>query len=114
VNRAARLAGAALCLVGCAGETAPELPSCARATELACVESTECTLDQVLTENGKSYQCRPDVNECQRGFAQKTGSPEACEAKPGCRFVPASCYCAPDVLCVCGGGPPSQCAKERE
>ena len=36
-----------------------------------------------------------------------------CNANSGCEFVPAQCYCAPEVVCICGGGRPPQYRVKR-
>jgi hypothetical protein len=83
---------------------------CEQRSELQCISATDCTLHQIGPP-GSKYECRDAANACEQGFRQKSGTPEECEAKPGCVFVPQNCYCAPDpdVVCRCGGGPPSQC-----
>lgn len=77
---------------------------CARLDELTCVTSAECTLNQA---EDKSYFCAAPASACEEGFVQRSANGEACGA--GCTFIPALCYCSPDVTCVCGGGPPAQC-----
>ncbi len=79
---------------------------CAQASELACINSAECTLVQPAPG---TYFCREAVGPCEIGFVQNQGTQQTCEAKPGCAYVFPDCYCAPDVTCVCGGGPPPQC-----
>ncbi len=78
--------------------------ACTSLSELACIDSPECTLS--LVEGGR-YTCGEPVSECEIGFIQHNASAERCAE--GCTFVPAKCYCAPDVTCICGGGPPAQC-----
>ena len=82
--------------------------SCDELTELRCIAAAECTLHQVA-DAGNGYVCKVAANMCEHGFKQKSGTRSDCESKTGCVFVPQSCYCAPDVICFCGGGPPSQC-----
>lgn len=99
-------------------ERAPALPptsapapadACAGLDEMQCITSDDCTLILVAEERG--YLCRPAEGPCERGFQQRDGSAESCEAKAGCHFVPGHCYCSPDVTCICGGGPPPQCVE---
>lgn len=80
---------------------------CAALSELACIDSADCTLRQ---EAEGTYACAAPADDCERGFAQRGGRREDCPE--GCDFVPARCYCAPDVTCVCGGGPPASCRQE--
>ena len=103
----------AIAVAGCAaspstpaGSEAIESASagCAALSELACIDSAECTLRQV--EGG--YACTDPRSDCEIGFVQRGGRREDC-AGEGCVYQPANCYCAPDVTCVCGGGPPAQC-----
>ncbi|MBL9099827.1 MAG: hypothetical protein JNL82_02655 [Myxococcales bacterium] len=92
----------------------------------ACIASPACTLvhvprDEVTT---RSYICRPAAGACELGLDQSDAA--ACGARPGCKFVPASCYCAckdygharvpdpPDVnacRCECALGPPPICQE---
>lgn len=87
--------------------------TCADESELQCINSTECTLHQIESKGRKQYVCLPAANSCELGFSQKSGTPQECEAKVGCVFTYQNCYCSPDVLCVCGGGPPSQCRQNE-
>jgi len=77
---------------------------CAALGELACLESSDCTLRQ---NEDKSYACTAAASHCERGFLQRAGRREDCAE--GCSYSPAQCYCSPDVTCVCGGGPPALC-----
>ena len=83
---------------------------CARFSQQECTKSNECTLVGQAQDTG--YSCRPAENECERGFSQDSGTKEICEARAGCEFVPGYCYCPPKMVCICGGGPPSQCKKK--
>jgi hypothetical protein len=85
--------------------------SCSESSELECIHSPHCTLVQTV-EHG-AYTCRAARGRCEIGFRQAgEGDIRAdCEAKPGCEFKPASCFCPPNVQCVCGGGPPAQCVE---
>ncbi|SRR5258706_6220537 len=84
---------------------------CNEATELECLKSAECTLVQAAV-HGK-YTCRAAAGRCEIGFRQAGDSDiqKDCEARPGCEFRSASCYCPPGVDCRCGGGPPAQCLE---
>jgi hypothetical protein len=81
---------------------------CSKRTELQCIEAVDCTLRQLGPPNSE-YSCFESANLCEKNFKQKSDTREDCESKTGCVYIPPSCYCAPDVLCVCGGGPPGQC-----
>lgn len=85
---------------------AAEAPAfdCATLDELGCLDSTDCTLRQ---NDDKTYACTTAASECERGFSQRAGRREDCAE--GCNFSPGQCYCSPDVVCVCGGGPPAIC-----
>jgi hypothetical protein len=85
--------------------------SCEKLTELQCINAPDCTLHQRGT-TGSDYSCEAPANACEQGFKQKSGTRADCESKAGCVFVPQNCYCAPDVICRCGSGPPSQCQPE--
>ncbi|MDH3402664.1 MAG: hypothetical protein OEP45_03540 [Acidobacteriota bacterium] len=84
---------------------APRQVACDARDELACLDSSDCTLRQA---EDKTYYCAEPASACEEGFVQSSATAEACVGE-GCTFVPAVCYCAPDVTCVCGGGPPAQC-----
>jgi len=101
------LAGA---LAACDSPTTPSADeSCARLTELSCLESTACTLVQ---DAPSSYTCRSAANACEAGFRQTIDSADDCEAESGCAFDPGECYCPPGLVCICSGGPPPQCVTE--
>jgi hypothetical protein len=85
-------------------EMLPDMVYCAELDEAGCYESDRCVVD--LITRTLLYECRPAENECEQGFIQAKGE-KTCDS--GCGFIPASCYCPPDVTCVCGGGPPSAC-----
>lgn len=84
--------------------------ACGQLQELACISSDRCTL-VVAGDGSREYLCRDATGRCEIGFRQHGDVAEACESKPGCRFVPGRCYCSPDVTCICGGGPPPQCVE---
>jgi hypothetical protein len=92
---------------------AAEGKSCSDASELECIQSTQCTLVQTQT-HGK-YTCRASVGHCEIGFRQSADYDiqKDCEAKPGCQFKIANCYCPPNLACACGGGPPAQCVERK-
>lgn len=89
-------------------------PPCATRSEQQCIDSPDCTLALVAEDDGGGYLCRDTANACEEGFRQSDGTPEECEAKEGCRFDPGRCYCPPDVVCICGGGPPPSCVPADE
>lgn len=72
-----------------------------------CLNSSQNTL--VLSDRG--YSCQRASNQCDDNFRQAVDGAEVCTAKAGCEFLTGFCYCPPNVQCVCGGGPPSQCAQ---
>jgi hypothetical protein len=109
---AARLLPLALAGLICAPElcfgAAPK--ACAASTELECIQSPKCKLEQ--TPPHGPYYCRDAVGRCEVGFVQSgQGRRESCETKPGCVFQPDHCYCPPDRHCICGSGPPPQCVE---
>jgi len=72
-----------------------------------CLSATECTLH--WNDEKKGYQCRKNANACEENFAQATGNAKACTSKPGCKYVPAKCFCPPDTKCDCAAGPAAMC-----
>lgn len=92
--------------------------ACDALSRAQCLSSTACTLHHV---EGAMYACKPEVGACETGLVQH--DKPGCEARPGCTFTPASCYCACEGAgrtatvaepgagcdCVCGGGPPAAC-----
>lgn len=80
-----------------------------RLSETRCLDSADHTLE-LQRSTFSEYRCRKAANHCEQGFVQSLHGQDACEAKPGCAYQPGECYCPPDVVCVCGGGPVSQCA----
>lgn len=100
----------AISLWSAAGVSAPPAGSqCQSLSERECLESTQCDLVQVAVHG--AYECRASVNRCAIGFRQggEGDIKQQCESQTGCKFVPASCFCPPDLTCACGGGPPPQC-----
>ena len=89
----------------------PAETDCGRLSETACYQSSSCILQWQKQQS--SYICRAADNVCEKGFSQSDGNEQDCESKPGCVYVPAVCYCAPNVKCVCGGGPPAMCKPEN-
>ena len=88
---------------------ASEEKECAQMKEQDCFSSAACTLTKNETATG--YQCRYAKDHCELMFRQSEGTKDTCEAKTGCVYVPASCYCPPDTKCECSGGEPAQCKK---
>ena len=90
-----------------------ESKPCSETTELECLQSTQCTL--VQTQVHGKYTCRDAIGHCEIGFRQVADYDiqKDCEAKPGCEFKIANCYCPPNVNCACGGGPPAQCVEQK-
>lgn len=88
-----------------------ETEECGALGERACIASASCELEQVASNK---YICRSAKNRCEVGFLQ-LGENQlvTCELKPGCKYVPANCYCQPDFRCRCGGGRPSQCVEAK-
>ncbi len=97
-------------LASCSSDpTTPEPPGeCGVLSELQCINSGVCTLEFADPDTG-TYLCRDAADSCEQGFRQRTDTAATCTERGGCRFVPGFCYCPPDVVCVCGGGPPPTC-----
>jgi hypothetical protein len=95
-----------------AEELAGDEKSCQQLVEKECLTSAACTLKK--ENNTTSYQCLPAKDHCELMFRQSEGTKESCEAKQGCEFIPAQCYCPPDVYCECGGGEPPLCKSENQ
>jgi hypothetical protein len=94
--------------------SAAEIPHiCSQISELECLQSTTCELEQVSV-HGK-YIYREAKNRCEMGFRQSGDEDikKVCGSKPGCKFKFAECFCPPNVLCECGGGPPAQCVETQ-
>ncbi len=87
---------------------------CSQATELECIQSTQCTL--VQTQVHGKYTCRDAVGHCETGFRQSADYDiqKDCEAKSGCMLKIANCYCPANLECACGGGPPAQCVERKK
>jgi hypothetical protein len=88
--------------------------ACNETTELDCLQSKQCTL--VQTQVHGKYTCRDAVGHCEIGFRQSADYDiqKDCEAKPGCEFKIANCFCPPNLECACGGGPPAQCVEKKK
>ena len=86
---------------------------CSQFSELECIQSTTCKLEQVSFHG--SYVCREAKNRCEAGFRQagEGDIQKLCESTPGCKFKYADCYCPPNLNCACGGGPPAQCVEKK-
>jgi hypothetical protein len=84
---------------------------CANMSEQECLSSAACTLTK--SEKTHGYQCRFANDHCEMLFRQSEENRENCEAKTGCVYVPASCYCPPNVSCKCSGGKPAQCQRRQ-
>ena len=95
--------------------------ACDTLDRAACISSLRCTLHNI---KASQYECRPSQGPCEVGLIQTDR--RACEARAGCLFENANCYCpfpgygktkVPDIqpdsgvvgACGCGGGPPSRC-----
>jgi len=112
--RFARLVVAALLFGASAVVSADEGAACSAASELECINSTACKLEQT-TPHGP-YVCRASRGRCEASFRQAGDDDirKLCEATAGCEFKPGSCFCPPNVVCVCGGGPPAQCVERSK
>lgn len=89
---------------------------CQSKSELECISSPECKVVLQQYEPFKyKYVCRKNLDRCEDGFIQRTGTKESCEAKSGCTFQPGNCYCPPEpgLECRCGGGAPRMCREGR-
>jgi hypothetical protein len=92
-----------------------EPKTCATATELQCIESERCTLVQPeATQQVHLPRRRQPLRSRHRQGGGGGDIKQQCESKPGCEFHNASCYCPPNVNCVCGGGPPAQCVEKKK
>jgi hypothetical protein len=94
-----------------ANEDVIEGLSCQQLSEKACLESAACTLKK--NKDSTSYRCLPAKDHCELMFRQSEGTKESCETKQGCEFIPAQCYCPPDLLCECADGEPNQCGSKN-
>ncbi|HEY4181514.1 MAG TPA: hypothetical protein VGM90_31925 [Kofleriaceae bacterium] len=126
VFRALALTLGVLAIPGCASkkkEPAPTGPDCGGLSRADCLHSTSCTLENISNNmNGDIYRCRAAQGTCELGIAQDDEG--ACTAKAGCKFAPASCYCACDgrtevvrdsvdgCECECRSGPPATCVPQ--
>jgi hypothetical protein len=81
---------------------------CQSRSETQCIDSSECKLIQTQSAGKKTYSCRSNINECEKGFIQRSGK-AACESQAQCSYQPSFCYCPPGMECRCGGGKPAMC-----
>lgn len=134
MNKTLMVVLAALCFVGCEAAPRPPAPksaapggpqdvkavACEAMDRAECLKARYCTLHHVKQS---VYDCKPARGPCEEGLIQSDKF--GCEARAGCAFVPANCYCpfpgygqtaVPDKgaksggACACGGGPPAMCA----
>ena len=89
-------------------EIEPGGPLCRDFSELECIDSAACNLTQPDGPD-TPYICGSPQDHCGSLFPQGNGTEVMCESKPDCKFVKQKCYCPPKVVCLCSGGPPSQC-----
>ncbi len=75
-----------------------------------CLSSRSCVVEP--DTGSQQYLCRRAKNSCESDFSQLVDKAEVCEAKDGCKYQPAKCFCPPGIECVCGGGPPAMCIPE--
>jgi hypothetical protein len=78
---------------------------CASLQRDVCLVTPGCVLDGSETMD-PGYFCRDALTAC-----EQVQDPDECSASPGCTFVNASCYCAEDTTCICGGGRPQVCRE---
>jgi hypothetical protein len=104
------LIGSLFLIAACqdAVDAGSEGPSCLDLSESECIDSAACTLTQPDGVN-TAYVCGSPPDHCGSLFRQRDGAKSACETKTGCEFVEPACYCPPEQVCSCSGGPPRQC-----
>jgi hypothetical protein len=92
---------------------ADEAKPCDQLSELDCIHSTVCKLEQTAKHGG--YICRAARGRCESGFRQagEGDIKKLCESQPGCVFKYPECFCPPGLACECGGGPPAQCVERK-
>lgn len=84
-------------------------PQCAQKNELECYRARpSCVLEQVGPKDKRTYICRDPRNACEKL------SHDACQKDAKCAWDPGFCYCPPNMMCYCGGGPPSQCRRTQD
>ena len=83
---------------------------CSTLTELECITSGSCTLEQ--SDSSKDYFCRANIDPCEAGFKQRSSTQVECENTEKCQYQSGNCYCSPDLLCRCGGGIPPNCVSK--
>ena len=84
---------------------------CAELTEQECLDSPGHTL--VIAADDGGYQCRVARDQCESGFIQSKHGIGECGADSSCEYETSRCYCPPDVVCICGGGPPGRCRLKQ-
>ncbi|MBX3271946.1 MAG: hypothetical protein KF729_16880 [Sandaracinaceae bacterium] len=97
---------------------------CETLTRAACLRSLVCTLEAPSGRRSDRYVCRPAAGNCEIGLRQLDADRDRCDARVGCMWRSASCYCpcrgsgrttiedppSADVCgCACSGGPPPGC-----
>lgn len=90
--------------------SAANASECASLDEQSCLESKECILKQ---KENKTYFCEMATTKCETDFIQwGENSKSSCIKKDECRYIPANCYCSPNVICRCSGGTPAMCVHD--
>ena len=95
--------------------------ACDAMTAPQCLLAKGCVLEAV-PRGDPGYVCRAAKGPCEGGVSQfpALAFKAHCEGLPGCRYVPAQCFCPSAqtrvrsksqvaISCVCGGGPPHRC-----
>ncbi|MCB9597297.1 MAG: hypothetical protein H6719_31520 [Sandaracinaceae bacterium] len=97
---------------------------CETLSREACLHSVVCTLAAPAGRASSRYVCRPAAGNCEVGLRQLREDQDRCDARTGCSWRDASCYCAcrgsgrtavedgPEAEpcdCDCAGGPPPGC-----
>ena len=84
--------------------------NCEQLSHSACLDSKQCSL--IMNEQ-KTLICHRSTNHCDSGFTQRSDTKESCETKQGCAYISPSCFCPPDVICICAGSQPPQCQPQK-
>ena len=95
--------------------------ACDAMTAPQCLLAAWCVL-QAVPRGDPGYVCREAKEPCEGGVAQfpPLEFKAHCEGRPGCRYVPAQCFCPTAqtrvrsisrvaIGCTCGGGSPHRC-----
>jgi len=103
-------------------DTPPAGMACNDMTAAQCLLATGCVLEAV-PHGDPEYVCREAKGPCEGGVSQFPPLifKADCEARHGCRYLEAECFCpnaqtrvrsTPSVVmdCVCNDGPPQRCA----